>query len=63
MPPALAARVRRDGRRAVAAITAWGPPFSDGWPDWRPDPRWPVPALPADWGRRAPDVRRARRSA
>jgi hypothetical protein len=51
MPPALAAQVRRDGRRAVEAVRAWGPPFRDPWPDWRPDPSWPVPALPADWAR------------
>lgn len=51
MSAELAARVRRAGQRAVAAITAWGPPFSDGWQDWRPDPAWPVPELPADWAR------------
>ncbi len=47
----LAERVRAAGARAVAVVEAWGPPFRDGWPDWRPDPRWPVPALPDDWNR------------
>ena len=26
-------------------------PFPTGWEAWRPDPEWPVPALPADWAR------------
>ncbi|MFE9373714.1 DUF402 domain-containing protein [Streptomyces sp. NPDC006711] len=46
-----ARRVRAAGRSAVEVITAWGSPFADGWEDWRPNPRWPVPALPADWDR------------
>jgi len=49
--PALAARVREAGARAVRAIETWQPPFSDRWQDWRPDPAWPVPALPDDWDR------------
>ncbi|MEU5145423.1 DUF402 domain-containing protein [Streptomyces sp. NPDC021139] len=49
--PALAGRVRRAGRAAVAEIRAWGSPFADGWEHWRPDPAWPVPSLPADWDR------------
>jgi len=53
MPAELAARVRRAGERAVAVIGAWGPPFRDRWQDWRPDPAWPVPRLPADWNRPA----------
>ncbi|SHK69372.1 cytidylyl-2-hydroxypropylphosphonate hydrolase [Actinacidiphila paucisporea] len=53
MTAALAARVRQAGLRAIGVIRAWGPPFSDHWQDWRPDPRWPVPALPADWDRPA----------
>ncbi|UUN28949.1 DUF402 domain-containing protein [Streptomyces sp. FIT100] len=46
-----ARRVREAGESAVRVIRAWGAPFSDGWEDWRPDPRWPVPELPADWDR------------
>lgn len=53
MPADLAARVRKAGQRAVGVIDAWGPPFRDGWEDWRPDPSWPVPELPADWDRPA----------
>ncbi|CAM5288145.1 cytidylyl-2-hydroxypropylphosphonate hydrolase [Streptomyces fumanus] len=51
MSPELAGRVRRAGRAAVEAVRAWGPPFSDGWQDWRPDPSWQVPSLPTDWDR------------
>ncbi|MBW8820244.1 MAG: DUF402 domain-containing protein [Streptomyces sp.] len=51
MGPDLAEQVREAGRSAVEVIRAWGPPFSDGWPDWRPDPSWTVPLLPEDWDR------------
>ncbi|WP_432066925.1 cytidylyl-2-hydroxypropylphosphonate hydrolase [Streptomyces sp. C10-9-1] len=51
MDAATAERVRAAGRAAVAAITAWEAPFSSGWQDWRPDPHWPLPELPADWDR------------
>lgn len=27
-------------------LRAWGAPFCDGWETFRPDPDWPVPALP-----------------
>jgi uncharacterized protein len=47
----LAARVRAAGERAVAAVEAWGSPFRDAWPDWRPGAEWQVPPLPADWHR------------
>ncbi|SEN55223.1 hypothetical protein SAMN05216267_1006227 [Actinacidiphila rubida] len=53
MSASVAAGVRAAGRRAIRVIRAWGAPFRDGWEDWRPDPRWPVPALPADWARPA----------
>jgi hypothetical protein len=48
---ALARRVREAGRAAVAVIESWGPPFADGWENWRPDPSWTVPSLPQDWDR------------
>ncbi|MFF0010257.1 DUF402 domain-containing protein [Streptomyces sp. NPDC005374] len=51
MGPRLAGQVREAGQSAVDVIRAWGPPFSDGWPDWRPDPSWSVPLLPEDWDR------------
>ncbi|MER7815293.1 DUF402 domain-containing protein [Streptomyces sp. NPDC096153] len=46
-----ARRVRSAGLDAVGVIRDWGPPYSDGWEEWRPDPRWPVPELPGDWNR------------
>ncbi|MFF5708439.1 DUF402 domain-containing protein [Streptomyces sp. NPDC012756] len=49
MSAAQAAGVRAAGERAVERIKAWGTPFADRWEDWRPDPGWPVPELPADW--------------
>ncbi|MGW6540062.1 cytidylyl-2-hydroxypropylphosphonate hydrolase [Streptomyces sp. NPDC055051] len=46
-----AARVRAAGAAAVELVERWGAPFRDGWEEWRPDPAWTVPALPADWDR------------
>jgi len=40
--------IRSDGRAAAAVVAAWGSPFCDGWESWRPDPAWPVPALPGE---------------
>jgi hypothetical protein len=57
MDGALTEQVRRAGRRAVRVIEEWGSPFRDGWQDWRPDPRWPVPPLPAGWSLPAARVR------
>ncbi|MDV9191752.1 DUF402 domain-containing protein [Streptomyces sp. SR27] len=51
MGPEQAERVRSAGQRAVDRIKAWEAPFGEGWEDWRPDPRWRVPELPADWDR------------
>ena len=53
MPQATARQVREAGQRAVGVIREWGRPFRDGWESWRPNPAWPVPALPADWDRPA----------
>ncbi|WP_093779967.1 DUF402 domain-containing protein [Streptomyces sp. yr375] len=51
MDAAVAEQVREAGRRAVEVIGAWGPPFDEGWQNWRPDPSWAVPLLPEDWDR------------
>jgi hypothetical protein len=45
-----AAEARAAGERALARLLAAEPPARTGWEDWRPDPAWPLPALPADWG-------------
>ncbi|MFF4577452.1 DUF402 domain-containing protein [Streptomyces sp. NPDC001389] len=49
--PEQARRVEEAGRAALEVVEAWGPPFCDGWEDWRPDPAWEVPVLPEDWDR------------
>ena len=36
--------VRAEAKRV---LEEW--PFPTGWEDWRPDPAWPVPQLPAGW--------------
>jgi hypothetical protein len=41
--------VRAEARRVIDAVERWDSPFRDGWEDWRPDPAWSVPALPAGW--------------
>lgn len=41
--------IQREAASVVAAIDSHEPPFSDGWEQWRPDPAWPVPTLPANW--------------
>ncbi|EMF01034.1 DUF402 domain-containing protein [Streptomyces mobaraensis NBRC 13819 = DSM 40847] len=51
MSAARAEEVRAAGHAAVERIQAWGAPFASGWEHWRPDPAWPVPELPDDWGR------------
>ncbi|MCY4112938.1 MAG: DUF402 domain-containing protein [Chloroflexi bacterium] len=38
-----------EGERAIARLEAKRSPFADGWETWRPDPAWPIPALPCDW--------------
>ena len=38
-----------EGQRAIQAVERRGPPYSDPWPDWRPDPTWPIPHCPAGW--------------
>jgi hypothetical protein len=35
--------------RAQAASVLADPPWPTGWEDWRPDPSWPIPALPEGW--------------
>ena len=41
--------IRSEAKRVVRTIEAGGPPFSDGWENWRPDQRWPIPHLYSDW--------------
>lgn len=42
--PGEASAVRATGERVIAAR-----PWPTGWEEWRPDPRWKLPQLPAGW--------------
>jgi len=44
-----ASAIRSEADRVIHRIEAREPPFSDPWPDWRPDPGWLVPRLPDGW--------------
>lgn len=46
---AQAARTRRLAQDLIGRIERGAPPFCEPWPEWRPDPDWPRPVLPADW--------------
>ena len=41
-----AAGFATDLEAVEALVASWAPPFCDGWETFRPDPAWPVPALP-----------------
>ena len=41
--------VRTEGERIMAEVAARAWPFDGSLVDWRPDPSWPVPALPDHW--------------
>lgn len=45
---AAAAAIRADGERVVADLEAGQAPFDGRWCDFRPDPAWSLPELPAD---------------
>ena len=47
--PELAAEIRAEGERVARMIERWEPPFCDGWEEFRPDPGWELPQLPAGW--------------
>lgn len=47
--PEQARAIRAEGERVIEVVRAGGPPFSDGWERWRPDPGWSLPTLPAGW--------------
>ena len=41
--------LRALGERVLDDVARRSAPFSEPWPEWRPDPSWSPPALPADW--------------
>lgn len=46
-----AAAMRAEGERVIERIDSRAWPFDAGYEHWRPDPSWPIPAMPDDWGR------------
>lgn len=44
-----AAAIHAEGERVIGLIDKGTPPFDPAWADWRPDPAWRVPELPAGW--------------
>jgi hypothetical protein len=44
-----AAELREEAHRVVARIEKGEAPFDGTWLNWRPDPAWARPELPADW--------------
>ena len=49
----LAERVREEGLRVARRAERNEPPFSEPWPQWRPDPSWGTPELPPAWNERS----------
>jgi hypothetical protein len=45
--PDQARAFRREAERALRRVLDREPPFDREWADWRPDPSWPLPKLPA----------------
>jgi protein associated with RNAse G/E len=50
---ALADLVREEGLRVARRAERNEPPFSEPWPEWRPDPSWRIPELPPAWDQRS----------
>lgn len=46
-----AAEIRAEGERLASRVEAGVFPFDGSWCDFRPDPTWAVPVLPAGWDR------------
>jgi hypothetical protein len=44
-----AREIRAEGERVIERVRAKASPFGDGWEDWFPSPKWPVPSLPDGW--------------
>lgn len=40
-----AAAIAKNAVTVEALVAGWGPPFCDGWENFRPDPAWPIPRL------------------
>lgn len=49
LSPSEAQAVRAEAEDVIRKLEANESPFCDPWPDWRPDPSWPMPKLPVGW--------------
>jgi hypothetical protein len=49
----LADLLREEGLRVARRAERNEPPFSEPWPEWRPDPSWRIPELPPAWNERS----------
>lgn len=49
--PEKAAEIRAEGERAIERIETRTSPYDEDWEAWRPDPRWPRPAISDGWER------------
>jgi hypothetical protein len=47
--PELEATIRAEAQRVIARAEGRRAPFDEPWPEWRPDPSWPLPELPSGW--------------
>jgi len=45
----LALDVREEGERVISRLRRKEGPFSDRWPEWRPNPAWTTPVLSPGW--------------
>ena len=43
--PSLTAVLREAGHHVIKLVQMKGPPFSDGWEQWKPHPSWRIPVL------------------
>lgn len=48
-PQEMEARIRHAGQAALDRLLQRRAPFNEPWEDWRPDPAWAPPVLPAEW--------------
>lgn len=47
--PVEVAAIRAEAACVIATIEAQSWPFNAGWEQWRPNPAWQIPTIPADW--------------
>jgi hypothetical protein len=49
LTPDEAAAIGAEADRAIERARQRDAPYCDDWPDWKPDPTWTPPLLPANW--------------